>query len=434
MSESIESDVSTVSIHEPVDETARDQRVNVWVSVVEGGAFMGGMAFLAPQTLLPDIIRQLGGSPLLIAATPSLLSLGYWICPILTAHWVDRMHRYKPCVTVVGTFQRLLYLLATVALYLAASGIFVGGALYAVVLTPVLAGVAGGISITAWQQLVARCIPENRRASLFAARYIVTCLLGVLAGFTAKYLFAHFSLLFAYGTLHLITFALLMVSLLVFLATREPAAPAPAVHTLTLLENLTLMPRLIAGDPVFRRYLWSRMLRNGTLVLTPFLAIYARDHLNQPESYLGTLTISNMIGAIIGNLWAARLGDRVGGKIPSQLSLVLYIAVAAWSIFAGTPIEFTLIFALLGMALYVGEVGAFTLMLEILPERNRATYLAITVLANVPPVIIAGWVSSAIWEHSGGIAVLAIIMIITQFVSMLLLHPIKDPRAALAAE
>ena len=428
MSEATESEVSASSIHEPIDQTARDQRINFWVSVIEGGAFMGGLLFLAGQTLLPDIIRQLGGSPLLIAAAPSLSALGYWVCPILSAHWVDRMHRYKPFIILCGVFHRIPYLLATIALYLAASGTFVGGALAAVVLTPVLAGIAGGLSVTAWQQLIARCIPENRRASLFATRYIVTCVLGVTAGLTAKYLYAHCSLLFAYATLHLITLALLMVSFFVFLATREPASPAPAVHTLTLLENLTLMPRLIAGDPTFRRYLWSRTLRNGTLILTPFLAIYARDHLHQPESFLGTLTISNMVGAILGNFWAARLGDRVGGKIPSQLALVLYILAAAWSIVAGTSIEFTLIFALLGMALYVGEVGAFTLMLEILPQRNRATYLAITVLANVPAVILAGWISSAIWKHTGGITLLAALTIVTLICSMLLLHPIKDPR------
>lgn len=428
MSDVTESEVSTVSIHEPIDQTARDQRVNFWVSVIEGGAFMGGLGFLAAQTLLPDIIRQLGGSPLLIAAAPSLSSLGYWICPILSAHWVDRMHRYKPFIILCGSFQRIPYLLATITLYLAASGIFVGGALAAVVLTPVLAGIAGGLSVTAWQQLVARCIPEHRRASLFATRYIVTCILGVIAGFTVKFLFAHCSPLSTYATLHLITLALLMVSFFVFLATREPASPAPAVHTLTLLENLTLMPRLIASDPTFRRYLWSRMLRNGTLILTPFLAIYARDHLHQPESFLGILLMSNMIGSIIGNLWAARLGDRVGGKIPSQLALVLYILAAAWSIIAGTRVEFTLIFALIGMAFYVGEVGAFTLMLEILPQRNRATYLAITVLANVPAVILAGWISSAIWKHTGGITLLAAMTIVVLVSSMLLLHPIKDPR------
>ncbi len=433
MSEVTESEVSTISIHEPIDETARDQRINFWVSVIEGGAFMGGLGFLAAQTILPDIIRQLGGSPLLIAAAPSLSSLGYWVCPILSAHWVDRMHRYKPFIVLVGATQRIPYLLATIILYLAASGTFVGAALTAVVLTPVLAGIAGGLSVTAWQQLIARCIPEKRRASLFATRYIVTCILGVLAGFTAKYLFAHCSLLSAYATLHLITLSLLMVSFFVFLATREPASPAPAVHTLTLFENLALMPRLIAGDPTFRRYLWSRMLRNGTLILTPFLAIYARVHLNQPESFLGTLTISNMIGAIVGNLLAARLGDRVGGKIPSQLALVLYILAAAWSIVAGTPVEFTLIFALMGAALYIGEVGAFTLMLEILPQRNRATYLAITVLANVPAVIMAGWISSSIWKHTGGIALLAALTIVTLICSMLLLHPIKDPRHKRAA-
>ncbi len=429
MSETPETQVAAAGIVAPLDDEARrNERHNYWVTVIEGGAFIGGMAFLNAQTLLPDMLRQLGASPLLISLAPSLTMIGFWTAPILTAHWVDGMHRYMPFVSFTGILQRIPYLLAAIALFVAANGIGVTFALITVASAPLISGIAGGTSLTAWQQLVARCVPEKRRASLLAHRYIISCILGVIAGLTANALFTHFSLLTAYATLHLIAFIFIAISYFTFIATREPHSPPPAVHTLTLTRNLQLMPRLLRGNPQFQRYLVSRVLRNGLLIITPFLAIFARESLNLPESFLGTLVIANMLGAVLGNIGAAWLGDRAGGKIVNQVGLALFILVAAWSAFAGSPFEFIAIFFLMGAAFYAGEVGAFTLLLEIVPLDNRATYLAIASLVNVPAMAAASLLSSSVWKHTHSITWLAVATIITLAGSILLLQPIREPR------
>ena len=412
-------------------EQDRYARRNYWVTMIEGGAFIGGVAFLNAQTLLPDMIQQLGGSALMIALTPSLMQIGFWIAPALTAHRVSRMHRYMPIVTFTGIFQRVPYLIAAIFLFVAAGDGPTTLALIAVAAAPVISGIAGGASLSAWQQLIARCIPENRRASLFAWRYILSCVLGIIAGFAATYIFREYSLMNAYAALHLIAFAFLTLSYFVFLGTREPHTPAPEGHSLTLASTLRLMPRLITNNPVFGRYLASRVFRSGYLVIMPFLAIYAREHLGKPAAYLGTLMIAQNVGAIMGNLGAAWLGDRAGGKLVNQLALGLYIVVAAWAMVAGSSAEFITIFVLMGAAFFAGEVGAFTLMLEILPTRDRISCLAITALANIPGVLAAGWISSIVWKNTHSITLLGVATIATLLGSIMLLHPIQEPRRSL---
>ena len=68
-----------------------------------------------------------------------------------------------PFVSITGVLQRIPYLFAALALYYAAGDGSLGLVLAAVVAAPIISGVAGGISLTAWQQLIARCVPENRR-------------------------------------------------------------------------------------------------------------------------------------------------------------------------------------------------------------------------------------------------------------------------------
>ncbi len=310
MSDLPESEASTISSSLPVEpEANRYARRNYC------GCYIGGMAFLNAQTMLPDIIRQLGGSEFMVALAPSLGLIGFWVAPVLTAHWVDGMRRYMPFVSITGVLQRIPYLFAALALYYAAGDGSLGLVLAAVVAAPIISGVAGGISLTAWQQLIARCVPENRRASMFAVRYIISCIIGIAAGAVASQLFRNLQLFSAYATLHLLAFVFLTISYAIYLFTREPHTPSPHVHTLTLSQNLQLMPRLIVSDPTFARYLVSRVFRSGYLVITPFLAIHARDVLDRPEAFLGTLLIAQNVGAIAGNLGAAWLGDRCGGKL-----------------------------------------------------------------------------------------------------------------------
>ena len=407
---------------------ATDERRNYLVTVIEGGAFIGGMGFLNPQTMLPDIVQQLGGSPMLVALAPSLMMLGFWLAPVLTAHWIDGMPRFKPVVSVFGVLQRIPYLFAGLALLMALSDGSQKLALIAVVSAPLISGTAGGISVTAWQQLVARCIPERRRASVFAHRFIISSILGFCAGLTARLLFAHLSLIGAYAALHLIAFFFIAVSYAVFMLTREPHIPAAHIRTLTLRANLLLMPRLLGRNPDFRKYLASRLMRNGVLVIVPFLAIYARDVLNQPEAFLGTLAMAHMAGAVAGNLGAASLGDRYGGKLVNQLALALYIVISAWAMLSGTAAEYIAIFFVMGAAQFAGEVGTATLLLEIVPPRYRATHLAIASAVNVPGVFLAGWISSALWKNTHSIVWLAVVTIITVAASIGLLHPIREPR------
>ena len=412
-------------------EQALYARRNYWVTLIEGGAFMGGVAFLNAQTLLPDMIQQLGGSALMIALTPSLMQMGFWIAPALMAHRVARMHRYMPLVRITGIFQRVPYLIAAIFLFFASSDGPSILALVAVAAAPVISGLSGGASLGAWQQLLVRCIPENKRASLFAWRYIISCVLGIIAGFAATHIFREYSLLSAYAILHLIAFGFLVVSYFVFLGTKEPHTPAPEGHSLTLLGTLHSMPRIIVANPVFARYLASRVFRSGHLIIMPFLAIYALEHLGKPSAYLGTLMIAQNVGAIIGNLGAAWLGDRAGGKLVNQLGLGIFIVLAAWAMFASSSTEFIAIFVLMGAAYFAGEVGAFTLMLEILPTRDRISCLAITSLANIPGMLVASWISAAVWKNTHSITMLGIATIFTLLGSILLLHPLKEPRKSL---
>lgn len=409
----------------PAEMLRRNGRWNYWALIIEGGFFGGGIAFVYPFTVLPTMIKGLGGPAWLISLMPVMMWLGLFLPPILTAHWIDRLHRYMPLLLVSGTFQRLPFLLAGWALLAGASGSVM---LAAVALAPLVSGIVGGISIAAWQGLVAKCVTERRRSSMFAIRFAVTCVIGLAAGYAVKLILHHWPGATGYGILHMAAFAALVVSYFLFALIREPRLAPPEHEHLSLWENLSVMPALVLRDRPFALYLVSRIFRGSMFIVTPFLAIYAQEVVQRPESYVGQLLVVQMIGAIAGNLLAGYVGDRLGGKIVSQASLVVFVGLSVWAGFAARSVEFQMIFFLFGFAFFANEVGSHTLMLEICPARKRATYLSLTSLVNLPGLLLAAWISTRLWEPGRNFTGLVVATVIGLLLSIACLAPIHEPR------
>lgn len=122
---------------------------------VEGGLFMGGMAFVSPQMVLPRMVQELDGSDWLVALTPVSMMLGFTAPGIFVMHRIQRLERLHRFVMLFGLIQRPPYLVAGMLLLGGVTGKL---AMLAVSATPLLSGLAGGFSAVAWIEFVARCI------------------------------------------------------------------------------------------------------------------------------------------------------------------------------------------------------------------------------------------------------------------------------------
>ena len=225
------------------DQHVRKHLVHNYVAHgVEGGIYIGGLMFLSGAVVLPKMVQSLGGPDWLIAATPLILMAGYQLPSLLTAHLIERLERVRPLLLVLGVFQRLPYLVAAAVLWLWADN-WSQLALTAVMLCPFLSGFIGGLGNTAWQELVANTIPPHRRSSLWATRNIISSLIGLAAGGIVLAVLNAYPGTGGYAILHLITFALLVVSYILTPGTSSPPAPTRSRLPLSPLRHQRLKPR-----------------------------------------------------------------------------------------------------------------------------------------------------------------------------------------------
>jgi MFS family permease len=403
---------------------------NYLAHVVEGGLYMGGMAFVAADTVMPAMMRSLGGPNWLIACTPMLAGLGFSWLPILTAHWVERLSYVKSFIISVGVFQRLPFLVAAGALFFLAES-HPHLTLAAVALAPFLSGTVGGISYTAWLELISKVIPANRRASSWALRFIIGSSIGIGAGGVIRTVLRDHPGHTGYGMLELILFGFLALSFVVFFLIRETGPnPVSDEPPRTLQDNLLSLPQLLAADRRLMDFVRVRFLTLGIFVMTPFLAIHALTTLGKPESFLGLLVTCQMSGAICGNLMAGYIGDRFGGKSLLVASRVLLTGVCVAAGLAHSEGAFLALFFAYGVALHTDAVGNTTISLELCPEGKRPTYMALLAAVAFGGMLAASGLSTLVRNLSADLRPAATLAAVCVAASLFFVLRIPEPRKA----
>jgi MFS family permease len=394
----------------------------------EGGIYIGGMALLSADSILPAMIKSLGGPTWLISLMPMMMMLGCIWPPLLTAHWIEGMTHVKPLCMVTGFLQRLPAGIAGIFL-LTCADTHPGLVLSVAALAPLVSGLAFGVSMGAWMEMVTRIIPEERRASCWAVRYLVTAVIGVAAGVIVKWVLAESPGAIGYGYLHLICFAFLMLSFAVFSMIREMPRPT---HLTTngrgFSDNIKSLPALVAGNPPLRRFLMGRVLRSGLFVVTPFLAIHALETTGNSDAYLGQLVTVQMIGGIVGNIAAGYLGDRFGGKGVLVVARVILAAVAPLAALSQTSWGFLAVFFLLGFGNYADRVGGATLSVELCPEDRRPTVMSLMMTISFPSMLAAAAASTVLRETCDSLLPAAGVAAFCLLTSVVFLWGIPEPR------
>ncbi len=405
---------------------------NTWYNYIihsmEGGFYMFGLTFVAVETIMPPIVKTLGGPSWLISAMPIMLMLGFMSTPLFSAHKVEKLYQYKPFILILGIFQRIPYLLAALALiYLAKSYPIL--TLTSVALAPLFSGMIGGVGITAWQGIIIKTIPPNRRSSLMAVRNIISTTVGIGAGGIITLILNKYPGTHGYGMLHLITFGFLCLSYLSFAMIKEDNTKnIENKETYGFIDNMKRIPELITSDKQLVKYILSRTFINGIYIFIPFLSIHALDITNRSESYLGYFVTAHMVGGIFGNVMAGYLGDKFGGKSVMIVSGIAFLGVCIISIIASSPLLFIITFFLYGIAMYGNKVGTMIFSMEISPEKDRATYLALIAVSTIPSMIIASIISSIIWSHNSNYLPLASTSGVFILISLYYLLRIKEVR------
>jgi MFS family permease len=303
----------------------------------------------------------------------AIVAQGGWFFPqLFTANAVEQLPRRKPVVINLGLFlERLPFWVLVLAPLLALD---LPGLALAVVLVGYSWHTLGaGLVATAWQDLIARIIPVERRG-LFMG---LTSALGTGAGALGALLSAYIIEAYAFprNFLYLFVGSAIFISLSWFFLslTREPVAPISGTQRSTG-EFWSRLPAILRRDRNFRRYLIARSLMALGAMGAGFVTLSAVRRWQVPDGMVGQYTLALLAGQAAGNLLLGLAADRFGHKrnmvIGTAAGALAFLV--AW--LAPAPTWYYAVFALQGVAGASIFVSGIVLVMEFCAPEQVPTY------------------------------------------------------------
>ena len=370
-------------------------RWNFTVNMIDTAFFLFGVSLISSSTIVPLFISKLTHSSFAIGLAAMVAQGGWYLPQILTTRWVEQQPRKKPIAIKVGFFaERLPVLFLAGAAMLAIHSPQL--ALVAFLLAYTWHNVGGGVVGTAWQDLIARIIPVDRRGRFWG----LTTTLGQVASLggaaLAAWLLAALSFPYNFVALWIPAALLILLSWVSLSLTREPppleqTTPPPQG---SIFRNLA---DIVKNDRLFRRFLTARMLHTLGNMGLGFVTVAAVKRWGLPDSTIGVFAVAQMVGQGIATLGLGFLADRLGHKLSLEIGAAFSAAAYILAWLAPSPAWMTVVFVLLGVGAGAGLVSGILIVMEFGPVERRPSYLgigntAVGLTSMAGPLLAAGLV------------------------------------------
>ena len=377
-------------------EVERNYRWNFTFNLLDGATFWLGLSFMSSATIVPLFVSKLTSSQLAIGLIAVIANSGWFLPQLFTANVVQRLPRRKPVVINLGFFTErlplwllpLAALLAVEAPTLALVLFFLGYAGHAV---------GAGLVATAWQDLVARIFPVDRRGRFFGITTFVGNGTGALGATFSAWLLA--ALVFPSNFVATFTLAALFITLSwAFLAlAREPeqAVTAPRQSSRQFWAGL---PLILRSDHNFRRFIQARLLLVLGGMGAGFVTVAAVSRWQVSDGTVGLYTLALLIGQTLANAASGLMADRRGHKLPLELGSALLMLAYLMAWLAPASGWYFGVFLLIGLGTGAAVVSGTMIVLEFSPGHLRPTYTGLVNtalgLAGMISPLIGAWLAT----------------------------------------
>ncbi len=359
------------------------------------GHFMHGMLgmtgfriFNAP-TFLPAYLHMITGSVALVGLGQSLQQLGSVVSPVIGAAQVEHRTRVLPVSMLMGTLMRVQILgIALAAWFLKGPTLVIAilGFLF-------LLGLFQGAQGVAFQMLLAKVIPTQRRGRLQALRNVaggqVSAGLAYVAG---RYLIQDNVFGNGYATTFMMAFILTSLGLtLLSLLMREPEPPTVRPRS-RVWDRVREFPTLFRADRGYMWFMIAQTLATAGRIGVPFYILFAHHVMPLSGANIGLVSFVLFEADSLSNIVWGFMGDRFGFRTTFIGALGLWISATVVLLIAPSMTMILVAFAGLGAAQSGFQMSSQTMVLEFgarddVPMRLGLSQTAQGLMNTVGPLV-----------------------------------------------
>lgn len=387
-------------------------RFNFIVNVLDGSFFGFALGIASFVTIIPLFVASLTDSTILIGLIASIHLVGWQLPQLLMAGRVSRLRLYRPMVLLMTIHERWPFL----GLALIAFLVPIIGRDLALIFTFVMLiwqALGGGLTATAWQSMISKVMPPQRRGTFYGVQSSAANLMGSLGSVLAGALLTAFSYPSNYGVIFGLAAIAMGISWGFLSATREEEREVvQASVSMHWRAQFHQMKAILHQDRNFIWFIVVRFLMQFATMGMAFYTIYAVRFFGMDGQTAGFMTGWMMLAQTFASPIAGWAGDRwghrrvlLGGGVFTVLSVLLAMSAQniSW---------FYVVFALSGAVQAVLWTTILAITVEFGPETQRPFYIGLSNTLVAPATLFApilgGWLADFIgFQATFGLCLIA---------------------------
>ncbi len=274
--------------------------------------FAVGLSLIGSTTVIPDFVRKLTDSEILIAMSSQVFEIGWLLPQLLVARWLVGVERKKwwfvgpniPVRVLILVFSGTIILLGSDHLSVILVLFFV---FYA------LAGLGDGLVGVPWMDMMGSSLDDRRRTRMFGLGYALTGIIMLVLAPAVRLILGHERLEFPnnYAVLFAASGFLFLITIPIIMLVRELPGGKPQATTPPLRDYLPGLAHVIRQDAPYRAIIAARVLATFAMMAAPFYIGFATVRLKVASDVaVSNLLLMQTLGSVTGSLLYSWRGDR----------------------------------------------------------------------------------------------------------------------------
>ncbi len=388
--------------------TERAFRRNFALLAVDMVSFSIGLTFLGASTILPSLVRLLGGSPVTVGLLGAIQAGGWYLPQLFVGRHMANRPLVKRYIVVPGIISRAFLALSLPALVL--FGVRAPGLALAAFLLCyagfMLVDAVGGVP---WMELLAKAIPLERRGRAMGTTQSLSSLAAIGVGAVVRAVLARPNPFPAnYVLLILLAAVFCGVSPIASALMREPPGTDTGETQPPWREYLPQLLAILRRDARFAWLVIVGWIGGLADMGGAFYVLFAVDRLHVHPDMVGLFISAGVVGGLVSGLVLGPIGDRKGSATVIAISMAMRCLAPALALLTlllaglhplAAPGTFLVVFFAIGMVGGAYMIGFTNYLLEIAPPGERSLYVALAhtlglVVMFAP--LLAGWLVQAV--------------------------------------
>lgn len=294
----------------PPAQLERVYRRNFWMFLLDGVFFIVALSVMGPTTLIPDFIRRLTSSEVLIGFSSSLFDVGAMLPQLFVARYLVRLERKKRWFVIPNIPVRLAFLVFAAVVFLVSKE-QPGLILLAFLICYGAAAFGDGFVGVSWSDLLGSSLDNRWRARVFGWMSAISGIVMLGAAPLIAAALGHPALDFPdnYALIFGAAGLLFALSILPGFFIHELPGGKAVDRMPTLGEFMPQLGQMLRANLSFRYIVITRMLTILFAMAGPFYIGYATEQLGlSSEVAVPGLLAMQTIGSISGALLYTWIG------------------------------------------------------------------------------------------------------------------------------